>query len=183
MLPVYDRPNFVLSHGKGSYVWDTDGNKYLDFSAGIAVNALGHADEGVVKVGCSPFPFSFLRFDFWTFVLFFRDRVSLFLCGIWIGKRFWLASSVNFFTSLGYASPINSCGESRIRRMALRPSGSLMVHFSTILWIIQTSAMLWVPHLAGIDFPTTETYFPMFRMVSISLEITYPWTISIHGVQ
>ncbi|KAF8204921.1 pyridoxal phosphate-dependent transferase [Pholiota molesta] len=26
MLPVYDRPNFVLSHGKGSYIWDTDGN-------------------------------------------------------------------------------------------------------------------------------------------------------------
>ncbi|TFK43197.1 acetylornithine aminotransferase [Crucibulum laeve] len=50
LLPVYARPNFVLSHGKGSYVWDTDGRKYLDFSAGIAVNALGHADEGVVKV-------------------------------------------------------------------------------------------------------------------------------------
>lgn len=59
MLPVYDRPNFVLSHGKGSYMWDTDGNKYLDFSAGIAVNALGHADEGVVKV-CLPFPSLFL---------------------------------------------------------------------------------------------------------------------------
>jgi len=50
MLPVYDRPEFVLHHGKGSYIWDTDGNKYLDFSAGIAVNALGHADEGVLKV-------------------------------------------------------------------------------------------------------------------------------------
>jgi hypothetical protein len=50
ILPVYDRPEFVLHHGKGSYVWDTDGNKYLDFSAGIAVNALGHADEGVLKV-------------------------------------------------------------------------------------------------------------------------------------
>jgi len=50
MLPVYDRPAFVLHHGKGSYIWDTDGNKYLDFSAGIAVNALGHADEGVLKV-------------------------------------------------------------------------------------------------------------------------------------
>ncbi|KAF9008735.1 acetylornithine aminotransferase [Cyathus striatus] len=50
LLPVYARPNFVLSHGKGSYVWDTDGRKYLDFSAGIAVNALGHADEGVLKV-------------------------------------------------------------------------------------------------------------------------------------
>lgn len=50
VLPVYARPNFVLSHGKGSYVWDEEGRKYLDFSAGIAVNALGHADEGVQKV-------------------------------------------------------------------------------------------------------------------------------------
>ncbi|KAF5322529.1 hypothetical protein D9619_000988 [Psilocybe cf. subviscida] len=50
MLPVYERPPFVLSHGKGSYVFDTEGRKYLDFSAGIAVNALGHADEGVLKV-------------------------------------------------------------------------------------------------------------------------------------
>ncbi|KAJ7667757.1 acetylornithine aminotransferase [Mycena polygramma] len=50
VLPVYARPNFVLSHGHGSYVYDTAGKRYLDFSAGIAVNALGHADEGVVKV-------------------------------------------------------------------------------------------------------------------------------------
>ncbi|KAJ7117359.1 acetylornithine aminotransferase [Mycena crocata] len=49
MLPVYARPDFVLSHGAGSYVYDTAGKKYLDFSAGIAVNALGHADAGVVK--------------------------------------------------------------------------------------------------------------------------------------
>jgi len=55
LLPVYARPNFVLSHGKGSYVWDTEGRQYLDFSAGIAVNALGHADEGVLKVSI---PFS-----------------------------------------------------------------------------------------------------------------------------
>ncbi|GLB33553.1 putative class-III pyridoxal-phosphate-dependent aminotransferase family protein [Lyophyllum shimeji] len=50
VLPVYARPDLILSHGKGSYVWDTDGRKYLDFSAGIAVNALGHADDGVAKV-------------------------------------------------------------------------------------------------------------------------------------
>lgn len=43
----------MLSHGKGSYVWDTEGRKFLDFSAGIAVNALGHSDEGVAKVGSS----------------------------------------------------------------------------------------------------------------------------------
>ena len=50
ILPVYARAPFVLSHGKGLWVWDTAGRKYLDFSAGIAVNALGHADEGVLKV-------------------------------------------------------------------------------------------------------------------------------------
>ncbi|RDB23277.1 Acetylornithine aminotransferase, mitochondrial [Hypsizygus marmoreus] len=49
LLPVYARPNFILSHGKGAYVWDTDGRKYIDFSAGIAVNALGHSDEGVAQ--------------------------------------------------------------------------------------------------------------------------------------
>jgi len=45
----------VLVKGKGSYVWDTDDRKYLDFSAGIAVNALGHADEGVLEVSCAFF--------------------------------------------------------------------------------------------------------------------------------
>ncbi|RXW25189.1 hypothetical protein EST38_g654 [Candolleomyces aberdarensis] len=50
LLPVYARPDFVLERGKGSWVWDAEGRKFLDFSAGIAVNALGHADEGVAKV-------------------------------------------------------------------------------------------------------------------------------------
>jgi acetylornithine aminotransferase len=40
----------VLSHGRGSWVWDTEGRKFLDFSAGIAVNALGHSDPGVAEV-------------------------------------------------------------------------------------------------------------------------------------
>ncbi|KAH9942552.1 acetylornithine and succinylornithine aminotransferase [Amylocystis lapponica] len=50
ILPVYTRPPFVLHRGKGAYVWDTQERRYLDFSAGIAVNALGHADEGVAQV-------------------------------------------------------------------------------------------------------------------------------------
>lgn len=32
-------------------MWDCDGRKFLDFTAGIAVNALGHADDGVSEVG------------------------------------------------------------------------------------------------------------------------------------
>jgi 4-aminobutyrate aminotransferase-like enzyme len=51
VLPVYARSPIVLERGKGSWVWDYDGRKYLDFTAGIAVNALGHADEGVSEAG------------------------------------------------------------------------------------------------------------------------------------
>ena len=39
-----------MERGKGAYVWDVQGRQYLDFSAGIAVNALGHGDEGLVEV-------------------------------------------------------------------------------------------------------------------------------------
>jgi len=40
---------FVMDHGKGAQVWDVDGNKYLDFAAGIAVNATGHSHPKVVE--------------------------------------------------------------------------------------------------------------------------------------
>ncbi|MBK9122566.1 MAG: aminotransferase class III-fold pyridoxal phosphate-dependent enzyme [Chloroflexi bacterium] len=38
-----------MSHGKGSTIWDVDGNQYLDFAAGIAVLATGHAHPRVVE--------------------------------------------------------------------------------------------------------------------------------------
>jgi 4-aminobutyrate aminotransferase len=48
--PSYPRDYpFVMSHGKGSEVWDVDGNRFLDFAAGIAVCATGHAHPRVVK--------------------------------------------------------------------------------------------------------------------------------------
>ncbi len=40
---------FAMDYGKGSWVWDVDGNKFLDFMAGIAVNSTGHAHPEVVK--------------------------------------------------------------------------------------------------------------------------------------
>ena len=49
LLPTYKRAPFVLTHGRGSYVFDADGKKYLDFLGGIAVNALGHAHPRIVK--------------------------------------------------------------------------------------------------------------------------------------
>lgn len=41
-------PMAVLVRGEGCYVWDEDGNRYLDFLAGIAVNSLGHAHPVLV---------------------------------------------------------------------------------------------------------------------------------------
>jgi acetylornithine/N-succinyldiaminopimelate aminotransferase len=48
VLGTYSRAPFVLERGEGSWVFDTDGNAYLDCVAGIAVNALGHADPGMI---------------------------------------------------------------------------------------------------------------------------------------
>lgn len=44
VLQNYARPPLVVSHGEGAWLFDTDGRRYLDFNAGIAVNALGHGD-------------------------------------------------------------------------------------------------------------------------------------------
>ena len=47
--PSYPRDyHFVMSHGRGTEVWDVDGNRFLDFAAGIAVCATGHAHPTVV---------------------------------------------------------------------------------------------------------------------------------------
>jgi 4-aminobutyrate aminotransferase len=47
--PSYPRDYpFVMSHGRGTEVWDVDGNRFLDFAAGIAVCATGHAHPAVV---------------------------------------------------------------------------------------------------------------------------------------
>jgi acetylornithine/N-succinyldiaminopimelate aminotransferase len=45
MLHVYNRYPVVLDHGEGVYLYDTEGNKYLDFAAGIAVHALGYGNQ------------------------------------------------------------------------------------------------------------------------------------------
>lgn len=47
-LPVYRPRRIVLDRGQGSRVWDRDGREYVDFGAGIAVNALGHAHPALL---------------------------------------------------------------------------------------------------------------------------------------
>ena len=48
LLPVYARFPVVMDHGKGVYLFDTSGNRYLDLMAGLGVNALGHAHPRMV---------------------------------------------------------------------------------------------------------------------------------------
>ncbi|NMA65829.1 MAG: acetylornithine transaminase [Clostridiaceae bacterium] len=48
-LQVFNRNQIVLDYGEGSYVYDNEGKKYIDFLAGIAVNILGHNHEKLVE--------------------------------------------------------------------------------------------------------------------------------------
>src|SRR3954466_4763212 len=49
MMPNSGTPPIALDRGAGVRVWDTDGNEYLDFVAGIAVSSLGHAHPAIVS--------------------------------------------------------------------------------------------------------------------------------------
>src|SRR6056297_1359059 len=49
MMDNYGTPPLMLTRGKGSRVWDEDGNEYVDLIAGIAVNALGHGDPRITE--------------------------------------------------------------------------------------------------------------------------------------
>jgi len=52
IMNTYSRLPIVLVKGKGAHVWDSDGKKYLDFLAGIAVCCLGHANSSVSDAIC-----------------------------------------------------------------------------------------------------------------------------------
>jgi acetylornithine/succinyldiaminopimelate/putrescine aminotransferase len=42
-MNTYKRSDMIFTHGRGCYVFDQTGKKYLDFLGGIAVNALGYS--------------------------------------------------------------------------------------------------------------------------------------------
>ncbi len=65
--PSYPRDYpFVMSHGRGTEVWDVDGNRFLDFAAGIAVCATGHAHPQVVAaVKAAADQFLHISSDYW----------------------------------------------------------------------------------------------------------------------
>ena len=45
----YNRKNISFKYGRGTFLYSTDGKKYLDFVQGIAVNSLGHANPYLIK--------------------------------------------------------------------------------------------------------------------------------------
>ncbi|RPG49768.1 MAG: acetylornithine/succinylornithine family transaminase [Gammaproteobacteria bacterium TMED1] len=49
IMYVVTRPEQVMVRGKGSYLWDAEGNRYLDFIQGWAVNSLGHCPPVLVR--------------------------------------------------------------------------------------------------------------------------------------
>ena len=49
LMNTFGPPKLVLTRGEGACVWDADGNRYVDFLGGIAVNALGHAHPALVS--------------------------------------------------------------------------------------------------------------------------------------
>jgi len=49
VMNTFGTPRLALTRGEGAYVWDEDGNRYLDLLGGIAVNALGHAHPALVE--------------------------------------------------------------------------------------------------------------------------------------
>ena len=49
ILNTYNRKKIAFKKGKGSFLYSTNGKKYLDFVQGIAVNCLGHANDYLIK--------------------------------------------------------------------------------------------------------------------------------------
>lgn len=49
ILPIYAPAEFIPVKGKGSRIWDQQGNEYIDFAGGIAVTALGHCHPALVE--------------------------------------------------------------------------------------------------------------------------------------
>jgi acetylornithine/N-succinyldiaminopimelate aminotransferase len=47
LLPTYERQRVLFARGRGVYLWDSHGKRYLDFLSGIGVNALGHGHPAI----------------------------------------------------------------------------------------------------------------------------------------
>ncbi|GAA4183317.1 acetylornithine transaminase [Gryllotalpicola kribbensis] len=49
LVPTFSTPPLLIERGEGAWVWDAEGERYLDFLGGIAVNSLGHAHPVLIE--------------------------------------------------------------------------------------------------------------------------------------
>lgn len=49
-VTTYARPNLVVTHGKGSHLYDLENRQYIDFTAGVAVTGLGHSNPEIAEI-------------------------------------------------------------------------------------------------------------------------------------
>ena len=91
MIPCYSPPQLVPDYGQGSFLWDTEGKRYLDFTTGIAVNALGHAHPKVIEAITQ----QVARFSHTANIFHHEGYVSLCdkLCDLTFGERVFLTNS------------------------------------------------------------------------------------------
>jgi len=52
LMSTYAAPSVTFVRGRGSYLWDEQGRRYLDFLSGLAVTSLGHAHPAVAEALC-----------------------------------------------------------------------------------------------------------------------------------
>lgn len=50
VLNLYNRIDLEIAYGKGSYLYDKEGNKYLDMFSGLSVNSFGHNNKDFIKI-------------------------------------------------------------------------------------------------------------------------------------
>ncbi len=94
VMATFGRPLRVLTKGEGSYVWDADGNRYLDLLGGIAVNALGHADpEWVAAITAQASTLAHTSNFFATVPQIALAERLIDICGAPEGSRVFLANS------------------------------------------------------------------------------------------
>src|SRR4051812_45391499 len=70
MVATYVRPPPMFVKGEGCYLWDTENRKYLDFTSGIAVNALGHCDREISSIIAEQVRLSLLNLQFSHLLVF-----------------------------------------------------------------------------------------------------------------
>jgi len=82
MVATYKKPMPMFVKGEGCYLYDVENRKYLDFTAGIAVNSLGHGDKAFVKVIAQQVnaPAPFLASPFMDCVLWSKEASRIFSC-------------------------------------------------------------------------------------------------------